>query len=281
MFNILEMLPQPFPKIKVVDVGAMLLEGSPPVYAPLIEKGLATVIGFEPVQTECDRLNSVFGSDHRFLPYVIGNGTRRTFHVCNFTMTSSIYEPNLPLAEKFQNLGNLLQVVRSEEVATHRLDDLEAVHGADFLKLDVQGAEFDILLGAEQTLAETVLIETEVEFVPIYKEQPLFAEVDQLLRKNGFLFHRMKTSGRPFWPFVLNNNPNQPMSQWLWGDAIYAKNFMRLGKLPPDKLLKLAVLLHVVYQSFDLVSVVLKQYDTQMNTQLWETYVHRFSGASA
>ena len=51
MFSIKDILPDVKP-IKIVDVGAMALEDSPSDYHPLIEKGLAEVIGFEPVAAE-------------------------------------------------------------------------------------------------------------------------------------------------------------------------------------------------------------------------------------
>ena len=37
------------------------------------------------------------------------------------------------------------------------------------------------------------MIHTEVEFVEMYERQPLFAEVDQFLRGNGFVFHRFSS----------------------------------------------------------------------------------------
>jgi FkbM family methyltransferase len=44
----------------------------------------------------------------------------------------------------------------------------------DFLKLDTQGAELDVLRGGEQSLSPVRALEIEVEFNPIYIGQPLF-----------------------------------------------------------------------------------------------------------
>lgn len=270
MINILDILPK-FSPIRIIDVGAMAV--SEDVYAPLVKAGIATVLGFECVQAECDRLNAMRRDTHTYLPDAIGDGRERVFYECNFPMTSSLYEPNSALLAKFQNLENLTQVVRKGNLPTRRLDDLPEAGGADFLKLDVQGAEVDVMNGAENVLADAVVVHTEVEFVPMYKDQPLFAEVDQRLRKSGYSFHKFTgIAGRTFQPLIVNNDANLMLSQMLWADAVYVKDFMALDKLRPEKLLKMAAILHLVYGSFDLVLQVLHAYDAQVQTCLGDTY---------
>ena len=279
--DILGILPER-PTIKVIDVGAMSLGADTDPYSALVKAGLARVVGFEPVQAECDKLNAMARAGQVYLPYAIGDGRKRTFNICSAPMTSSLYEPNTALLEKFQNLENLVRVVRREEIETHRLDDLREVEGADCLKLDVQGAEVDVLNGAAQTLAETLVVHTEVEFVPLYKDQPLFAEVDQRLRQEGFLFHKFTgISGRAFQPLVVNNDLDHPLSQMLWADAVYVKNFMALEKLRPEKLLKLAIILHLAYGSVDLAMQALRAYDMKMKTDLANTYLRGLTAPSS
>ncbi len=275
MFNILEILP-PFSPIRIIDVGAM--DTGQDVHAPLVTAGIAKVLGFECVQAECDRLNAKKLGTHTYLPHAIGDGKERIFHECNFPMTSSLYEPNTALLAKFQNLENLTQVVRKGSLPTRRLDDLAEAAGADFLKLDVQGAEVDVMNGAENILAGVVVVHTEVEFVPMYKDQPLFAEVDQRLRKSGFIFHKFAgIAGRTFQPLVVNNDVNQMLSQMLWADAVYVKDFMALDQLTPEKLLAMAVILHMVYESFDLALLALKAYDTKKGTAVADAYFQKLT----
>jgi FkbM family methyltransferase len=275
MFNILEILPK-FSPIRVIDLGAMAIGDE--VYAPLVKANLATVLGFECVQSECDRLNAMGREGHTYLPYAVGDGRERDFHECNYPMTSSLYEPNTPLLAKFQNLENLTQVVKKGRLATHRLDDMPEAAGADFLKLDVQGAEVDVMNGADQVLADAVVVHTEVEFVQMYKQQPLFAEVDQRMRKSGFVFHKFAgIAGRTFQPLVVNNDVNAMLSQMLWADAVYVKDFMALDKLTVEKLLKMAVILHTVYNSFDLALQVLYAHDAMKQTHLGNIYFQRLT----
>lgn len=47
----------------------------------------------------------------------------------------------------------------------------------------------------------------------------------------------------------------------LWGDAVYVRDFMAFGRLPPAALLKLACILHESYGSFDLAAVALEAHD--------------------
>ena len=282
MFSLCEILPKPLPSIHVVDVGAMALDGVPPPYNGLLTGGVARVTGFEPVEEECRKLNAASAGAHTFLPYAVGDGTTRTFRECNFSMTSSLYEPNTALLDRFQNLGELTRVVKQFPVETRRLDDLAEVRGVDYLKLDVQGAECDVIEGAPQVLSHTLVVHTEVEFVPLYIGQPLFAEVDQALRRNGFCFHRFAgLAGRAFKPLVYQNNVNAMLSQALWADAIYVRNWMDWESLRPEQLLKLALILHDVYSSCDLCLVALDYFDRKTGGALRARYLGRLTGNSA
>src|ERR1700689_256340 len=257
------------PPMTAVDIGAMLLEGAVDPFLRLNRLGRLNVIGFEPQQAECQKLNALAMPGRRYLPYAVANGERRTLYVTNTGMTSSLLRPNLKIAQQFNNLAELMQVVATPLVDTVRLDDVAEIRaqGCDLLKLDTQGSEAEILAHASRTLEHCLIIQSEVEFVPLYERHPLFADVDQLLRGRGFMFHRfVGLAGRTYRPLMLNDDPNIPMSQLLWGDAVYVPDLTRLDHLEPKALLKLAALLHEVYRSFDLCHVVLSAHDRQCGT---------------
>lgn len=272
MFDILKLFPQGIGAFKVIDVGAMAI-GQEDAFSALVKEGRGQIIGFEPVKQECDRLNAMHGPPHLFLPYLIGDGSVKTFHITNTLVTSSTYEPNTPLLAMFQNLDEVTRVVDRRSMQTHRLDDIEPCKDADYIKLDVQGAELDVLRGAARLLSEAVVVQTEVEFVPMYVGQPLFAEIDQAMRTAGYLLHRLTFAGRTFRPLVTDNDINRMGSQVLWGEAFYVRDFTQLHKLPPGKLLKLAVILHLVLQSQDMVPLVLRQHDAATGTDLALKYL--------
>ncbi|MHC4114907.1 MAG: FkbM family methyltransferase [Planctomycetota bacterium] len=276
MFSLCDLLANKSELIKIVDVGAMIVEGKPDYY-PLVQAGAAKVVGFEPDEKECQKLNQFHNDRCSFLPYMIGDGSEQTFNLCNYNMTSSLYEPNTNLLEKFQCLSELIQVVERTTVSTKRLDDIDEVQNADYLKIDVQGAEVDVFNGAENLLADIMIVHTEVEFVPLYIDQPLFAEVDQALRKHGFLFHKFNhngLAGRIFKPLMVKKDrPGKTISQVLWSDAIFVKNFLHYDQTLPEKLLKLAVILHDVYGSYDIVHYILQQYDKHTSSKCAEQYL--------
>jgi FkbM family methyltransferase len=268
------------PSMTAVDIGAMLLEGAADPFARLNKLGRLSVIGFEPLAAECEKLNALALPGRRYLPYAVANGERRAFFVTNTGMTSSLLRPNLGIAQRFNNLAELMQVVTTLQVETVRLDDVAEIRaqGCDILKLDTQGSEAEILAHASETLKRCLIIQTEVEFVPLYEAQPLFAEVDQLLRRHGFMFHRfLGLSGRAYSPIMVNGNPDAPLSQMLWSDAVYVPELARLNGLDPNALLKLAALLHEVYGSFDLCHHVLSAYDRLCLTSYAERYFERLT----
>jgi len=275
MFSLWDIFGHECEPIKIIDVGAMMIDNEPPDYHALLKPGAVKIIGFEPDQDECRKLNQTYTGDCLFLPYFIGDGNDRKFNLCRYNMTSSFYEPNVDLLDKFQLLTELIHVVKSATVSTKRLDDIDEVQGADYLKIDVQGAEVDVFNGAKNVLTDTMIVHTEVEFVPLYIDQPLFAEVDQNMRKNGFLLHKfLKLAGHTFKPLIVNDKIDQPLSQILWTDAIYIKNFMHYDRMPPEKLLKLAIILHDVYNSYDIVHYILQHYDKQTSGKCAEQYLH-------
>jgi FkbM family methyltransferase len=262
-------------RIQIIDIGAMDIGESQNPYERLLSADLACIIGFEPLEQECKKLNESSSENRRFLPYAVGDGTKKPFYITNTGMTSSLFKPNHDLTIKFQNLDELMQVIKTEEMQTVRLDDITEIIDTDFLKIDVQGAEKMILENAARVLTNTLVIQTEVEFVPLYENQPLFADVDRTLRDHGFEFHKfLGTAGRTFKPLYLKGNINAPISQMLWADAVYVKNFMELDKLSEQKLLKYAVIMHEVFRSLDLCHLVLTQYDRKTGMNLSQSYLN-------
>ena len=142
------------PLMTAVDIGAMLMERDVDPFARLNKLGRLNVIGFEPQPVECEKLNALALSGRRYLPYAVADGSRRSLYVTNSGMTSSLLRPNISIAQLFNNLAELMQVVEVVPVSTVRLDDVPEVRaqGCDLLKLDTQGCEAEILAHASETL---------------------------------------------------------------------------------------------------------------------------------
>jgi FkbM family methyltransferase len=277
MFRFAEILGEP-PAITVVDVGAASMGEGTDAWSVLAHDPNVRVIGFEPRADACAARNAGARPNQRFFPYFVGDGSRRTFYECQNPLTSSLYAPNDKLLSMFQNL--MLPVVGTREVQTVKLDDIDGLVDCDLLKLDVQGAEFDVLLGAGRILASALIVHTEVEFIPMYEDQPLFGDIDVLLRSHGFLFHRfVEPFSRQIKPIVFNNDPFHAGSQLIFAEAaVFVRDLTRLDELASPKLQALAALLHDVYGSVDLAAAVLQEHDRQARSNLVDGYMRRLAG---
>jgi len=82
------------------------------------------------------------------------------------------------------------EVVDRIKVPAITLDEAAEKYGIDgitFLKLDTQGTELAILQGGVKRVLPSVLaILVEMEFVSVYRQQPLFSEVHMFLENHGF-----------------------------------------------------------------------------------------------
>jgi protein O-GlcNAc transferase len=269
-------------QLHILDVGAALNDEPP--YQALIDAGRARISGFEPDQQEREKLQKKYGDGHDFYPYFVGAGGAATFHRTNWALTGSLLEPNTHLLQKFHYLDELTRLVATEPVATVRLDDLPEIRDVDFIKLDVQGAELIILQNALRILPEVLLIQVEVEFVPLYRDQPMFADVDVFLRASGFQFHAFDgLCGRAFKPLLPATGPYTPFRQVLWADALYVADWMHLERFTDGQLRRYAVLAHDVLRSFDLVHLLLSELDRRTGECTADLYVmmHAEQGAAS
>lgn len=90
-------------------------------------------------------------------------------------------------------LGDAMSTLRTEIFCTESLDKIikeKNLPGCDFLSIDTQGSELEILQCAEDTLRDCVGVQLEVSFVARYINQPMFGEIDKFLTSRGFNFIR-------------------------------------------------------------------------------------------
>lgn len=250
--------------VGIVDVGASSLGEQSEPYSPLVQAGCGRVTGFEPDAAALAELQRQFADSdrHRFFPCFVGDGREAVFHETHWPLTASLFPPAREVLDQYHHLGELVQLKARHEVQTQRLDDLIEAGGMDVLKIDVQGAELQVFDGARQRLDESLCVWTEVEFVPLYQGQPLFAEVDQRLRSHGLQFlcfaglaHRHLAS----WPLRGQRPPLRP--QQLWADAIYVPDPRRMATLDADRAARMARIAHHMLGAYDLCHAALKRLD--------------------
>jgi FkbM family methyltransferase len=105
-------------------------------------------------------------------------------------MTDFFVDPQNP-----ESTGNSIFIEQTEhfkdattaKLPMHRLDDvIDDVSAYDFMKLDVQGAELEVLEGAPNTLKHLRFVFAEVTLRQYNKGAPLFYEVHHYMHEKGF-----------------------------------------------------------------------------------------------
>ena len=100
---------------------------------------------------------------------------------------------------------------KSTLVPTTTLDlwaQQESIEHIDFMWLDLQGHQLDVLKASPNILKKTTVIFTEVEFIQAYEAQPQYQEVKQWLEDNGF-------------DMVAKDFPDEPKS--FFGNALFVR----------------------------------------------------------
>jgi FkbM family methyltransferase len=137
------------------------------------------VSAFEPDQAEILKLEesrpNYSNADFIYYPLALGKKSEiRTLYKTLDPACSSIFPPISELAKKYTEL-HCTKLVSTDSIEITTLDiwrSTQQIKHVDYLKIDTQGSELEILEGALETLKATSLVELEVEFSPIYQGQP-------------------------------------------------------------------------------------------------------------
>jgi len=171
----------------VIDVGANVGQ-----FAKVVRAAMPTtqIYSFEPIPKDFEILKNKFIGDGKFkaINKAVGNteGTV-TFEVNDFSPTSSIL-PTTQLQKDFYPITGEVQKI---EVPITTLDQFSSeleLKGLILLKIDVQGFEDKVVLGAQSFLTKVAVVYVECSFKEFYQGQPLFNEIYQLMLSNGFEF---------------------------------------------------------------------------------------------
>lgn len=118
--------------------------------------------------------------------------------VLNWDYSSSI----LPVRRDLKEVSEVLDLGVRERITVEcdTLDNLcrkAAMSGpVDLLKIDVQGAEHQVILGATETLRRTRLIWMELSLQPLYEGSLTIEPMIHLCRKHGFILKHLEEGFR-------------------------------------------------------------------------------------
>ena len=242
--------------LRILDIGA---RGGPT--ADLRELGRTLeVFGFEPDPQECARLTQQYaqpGATHyrrvQFFPVALGRPeTCRTMYLTTHRGSSTLLKPIVEVGEAFGRPEFVVSETRTLD--TVALDDFlrDAGIGAiDFMKMDVEGLELEILETARQLVSTTLhVLRTEVAYIATREDQPTAAEVDIFLRDFGFepldmleMHHWRALSRRHHLKWDRHATLPFSRGQLIHGDVLYVRSLRLLQQRPATERVRAAFLL--------------------------------------
>ncbi len=265
----------------VVDVGARPMGGPQEPYMQLLRDFPGSrVVAFEFDPAECEQFNAQSPPGLRFYPYALGSANEtRPLYITQAPMCCSLYKPNHEVLDRFQamEVARLQRVTEIQTVTLDHVVQVEQIGPVDMIKIDIQGAELDVFRGGTETLANVSGIVTEVEFVELYENQPLFGDVSAFLAEQGLGFHKfVGVAGRAYKPFVPPGGPCAAMNH-LWADAAY---YRVSEEMDSESLLRRAVVAWVG-GSHDLTAASLMEHDQRFGTDLMAQLRDNLQAAAA
>lgn len=144
-----------------------------------------TIHAFEPIPELASQLEKTYQDVEGIRIYQNAIGPTESlvdFNIANIVPASSILKSSEIGREHY---GEGLEPKKIVKVLQKRMDQLIECD-IDILKLDLQGYELEALKGSSKILKRVKLILIETEFVQIYRDQPLFSDIDLFLKEYGF-----------------------------------------------------------------------------------------------
>ena len=187
------------------------------------------LIGFEPNKEsykECVEEKS--NTQTTYYPYAldISAGERDLYVTANIS-GCSLLKPNKNTIEKF-GMEDHLTIMSIDKVQTIDLDtftEQNNIENIDFIKLDTEGTELNILKGSKNILKKSVLgLSIEVKFIKVNDDQPLFFEIDKYLRSLGFELYDLdinRSTRKTLAPYA---SVNLDIGQVLLAQALYLRD---------------------------------------------------------
>lgn len=237
-------------KIVFIDIGAAIQ--IIPRWKRIDKSNLKYIL-FEPNPNEFKKLNfnRKYYNQYKAYNFALSDENKiLKLYITKGIYQSSVLKPNFNLTSQFLN-PERYSIIGKELLNAKKLDYFK-IDNADFIKIDTQGYNYQILNGAAKTLKNTIGIETEVEFAQVYTKQKLFGDISSYLKKKNFDFIDFTTLKR--W----NRSNEQNYGECIFGNALFLKKPEEILKLNENKIIKY-IAICALYNQYELVDYILKK----------------------
>lgn len=166
------------------------------------------------------------------------------FHLTAKQQASSLFLPNQEIFDRYpspERVATQRTMQIKVDTLANQLNDA-GIDRVDFIKLDAQGAELNILRGSEDLLTQSVIgLEIEVEFLPLYHGQPLFGDVDEYVRSLGYELFELRPTQ---WKYAEGAGMKS-RGQLAFADALYFRTFDSMDWNDADAARKLLAFIRI------------------------------------
>lgn len=150
----------------------------------------------------------------KIYPFALGNVKKNKKKIFlssnNELQSSSFLKPKLHLIQHPD-----ISFEKKEIVKINKLDNLD-IKDSNYMSIDVQGFELEVLKGSKKTLNIIDYIYCEVNTDETYSNNPLMKDIDKYLKK--YNFKRVETFFPTYKKYFFSFKKH-----YSWGDALYIK----------------------------------------------------------
>jgi FkbM family methyltransferase len=186
----------------------------------------------------------------RIIPFALWSTSKELqLNLCRQPSASSVFEPNKDFLNRFPRVERF-DVEKVIQIQAKKLNEI-LEGNVDFLKIDTQGAELEIIKGAVDNLKNAIGLEVEVQFHKIYVGEPLFQDVSSYLESHNFEFIdfvHLKRWGR----YKLDNR-----GQLVFADALFLRSPEYILQKGSIELSQKYIAICLIYNRFDFVNIIL------------------------